>query len=139
MVPGLGSYPKAPGITPSPCVEIPAGVFDERGAAAVAGGVALGLVCGKAAGITAAAWLAVRTGVARLPEGATWLMVVGVATLGGIGFTVSLFIAELAFGPGALQDAAKLGVLGASALAAVIGAAMLLRATGPAGSGGPGG
>ena len=119
-------------------VQIRAGVFDELGAAAVAGGIALGLVCGKAAGITAAAWLAVRTGLGRLPEGATWPMVAGVATLGGIGFTVSLFIAELAFVPGALQDAAKLGVLGASTLAAVVGAAVLMRATRP-GPTGPGG
>ncbi len=55
-------------------------------------------------------------------------MVAGVAAVAGIGFTVSLFIAELAFDPGPLQDAAKIGVLGASTLAAVAGSAVLLTA-----------
>ena len=102
--------------------------FDATGATAVAGGVALGLVVGKAVGVTAATWLAVRTGLGRLPEGATWPMVAGVGTVAGIGFTVSLFIAELAFDPGPLQDAAKIGVLGASTLAALAGALVLVRA-----------
>jgi len=55
-------------------------------------------------------------------------MVVGIAATGGIGFTVSLFIAELAFAPGPLQESAKLGVLGASTLAASIGLVVLVRA-----------
>jgi len=108
-------------------VVLQSGSFDGPGTA-VAGGIALGLVAGKVVGITLASWLAVRSGLGRLPDGATWPMVVGVATLGGIGFTVSLFIAELAFEPGALQDAAKIGVLAASTVAAVAGAAVLLRA-----------
>ena len=56
-------------------------------------------------------------------------MLIGVATLGGIGFTVSLFIADLAFEPGALQEAAKLGILVASTVAAVAGAIVLVRAS----------
>jgi len=51
-----------------------------------------------------------------------------IAAIGGIGFTVSLFIAELAYQPGAVQDAAKLGVLGASMIAALLGATVLVRA-----------
>lgn len=86
---------------------------------------ALGLVIGKPLGITGAAWLAVRAGWAALPDGADWPRVIGVAALGGIGFTMSLFIAALAFGEGALLDAAKVGVLGGSLVAGVGGAALL--------------
>ena len=107
---------------------IRADAFDDPATAGVAAGVVLGLVVGKLVGITAATWLAVRSGLGRLPEGATWPMVMGIAAIGGIGFTVSLFIAELAYEPSAIQDAAKLGVLGASLVAALLGTALLLRA-----------
>jgi NhaA family Na+:H+ antiporter len=110
-------------------VSIKADSFDAPGAAGVTAGVVLGLVAGKVVGITAAAGLAVRSGLGRLPEGATWPMLAGVAALGGIGFTVSLFIAELAYGPGPLQDAAKIGVLGASVVAALAGTLALLWAS----------
>lgn len=109
-------------------VEVGAGSLQGEGTARVTLGVVLGLVVGKTLGITAAAWLAVRSGLGRLPEGATWPMVAGIAAVGGIGFTVALFVAELAFDTGPLQDAAKIGVLGASALAAVLGAVVLRRA-----------
>ena len=109
-------------------VEIRADAFDAPGTAAVTGGVVLGLVAGKAFGITGAAWLAVRMGLGRLPAGATWPMVAGIGAIGGIGFTVSLFVAELAFEEGPLGDAARIGVLVASTLAAVIGAIVLGRA-----------
>ncbi len=109
-------------------VVIKADSFDAPATVGVTAGVVLGLVVGKVVGISAATWLAVRCGLGRLPEGATWAMVVGIAAIGGIGFTVSLFIAELAFDPGAIQDAAKLGVLGASTVAALLGAALLARA-----------
>lgn len=112
-------------------VELRAGSFDGPGATGVTVGVVLGLVAGKTVGITAAGWLAVRTGLGRLPEGASWLMVVGVAGISGIGFTVALFVSELAFVPGPLQDAAKIGVLGASMLAAVIGVGVLRHACRP--------
>lgn len=112
-------------------VRIRAATFHAPGAARLAAGVATGLVVGKVAGITGAAWLAVRTGAGRLPEGITWPMMAAVATVAGIGFTVSLFITELAFDAGPLQDAAKLGVLGASTVAAALGALALSR-TSPA-------
>ena len=113
-------------------VEIRGDSFDGPGAAQVTIGVVVGLIAGKTLGITGAAWLSVRTGLGRLPEGATWPMVAGIALIAGIGFTVALFITELAFDPGGLQDAAKIGVLAASTLAALLGAAILHRACRPA-------
>ena len=85
-------------------------------------GVLLGLLIGKPVGITLAAWLAVRTGLAVRPAGASWRMLHGVAWLGGIGFTMSLFIAGLAFGDAPrLLIAAKLGTFLASVLAGIVG------------------
>ena len=105
--------------------------FDAVGATAVSFGVVVGLVLGKTLGIAGAAWLAARLGFARLPEGANWPMIVAISTVAGIGFTVSLFIAELAFEAGPIQDAAKIGVLGASTVAAVVGGLALRRACRP--------
>jgi NhaA family Na+:H+ antiporter len=113
-------------------VVVGAGVFDAPGALSVTGGVVLGLVVGKTLGIVGAAWLAVRTGLGKLPAGASWPMMFAVAAIGGVGFTVSLFIAELAFHTAALQDAARLGVLTGSTVAAIVGGAALRRATSPA-------
>jgi Na+:H+ antiporter, NhaA family len=101
-------------------------------------GVLLGLVLGKPVGITLAAWLAVRAGVAELPAGATWRTLHGVSWLGGIGFTMSLFVAGLAFGDGALLDSAKIGVLAASVTAGAAGWVMLRGAASSAGSAGNG-
>jgi len=88
--------------------------------------VGAGLFVGKQAGVLGALALARATGFAKLPAGATWLQLWGLAALCGIGFTMSLFIATLAF-PAApeLVDAAKLGILGGSALSAVLGYALL--------------
>jgi NhaA family Na+:H+ antiporter len=88
-------------------------------------GVLLGLVLGKPLGITLVAWLAVRLGLADPPEGRSWSALHAVSWLGGIGFTMSLFIAELAL-DAALLDAAKIGVLAASATAAIVGMGLLL-------------
>ena len=85
----------------------------------------LGLVVGKSIGILLGAWVGVRLGVAARPLDLDWWHVVGGAALGGIGFTVSLFVAGLAFADHALVDAATLGVLGASLTSAVIGATVL--------------
>jgi NhaA family Na+:H+ antiporter len=89
-------------------------------------GVAAGLFLGKQVGIFGAVWLAVRTGIASKPPGATWLQVYGVAILCGIGFTMSLFIGALAFpGNEALVEEAKIGVLMGTLLSALSGYAML--------------
>ena len=85
-------------------------------------GIAAGLIVGKQLGIFGSVWLAVRLGLASRPSGATWLQVYGVALLCGIGFTMSLFIGELAFpGNPALVEEAKIGVLGGSILSAIAG------------------
>ena len=95
--------------------------------ASVFAGVAVGLVVGKCVGITAFAWLSVRAGLAQLPQDVRWSQVVAASALAGIGFTVSLFITELAFvGDQALDEAAKLAILLASVLAAAIGAALFI-------------
>ena len=88
--------------------------------------VALGLFIGKQAGIFGAAWLVVRSGLAKIPTGASWHHVYGAALLCGIGFTMSLFIGGLAF-PGRPDevDAAKLGTLAGSLLSAIAGWVML--------------
>jgi len=88
-------------------------------------GVVLGLVVGKTIGIAGAAWAAIQIGVADRPEDVTWRQLVGAAALGGIGFTVSLFIAALAFDDPALVDQAKFGVLAASLLATMLAALLL--------------
>ncbi len=86
-------------------------------------GVAAALVIGKPLGVVAASWIAVRLGWCRLPPGTTWSGVALVGLLAGIGFTMSIFIANLAFGDENLLGAAKLGVLTASAVAATAGLA----------------
>jgi len=90
-------------------------------AQAVTLGVVLALVLGKPLGVLGASWLAVRLGLCRLPDGVTWSGVGLVGLLAGIGFTMSIFIATLAFDDAQLLGAAKLGVLLASLLAAVLG------------------
>jgi len=84
-------------------------------------GVALGLVIGKPLGIVLFSFLAVRTGIAALPEGVSWAMLLGAGMIAGIGFTVSLFIAELAFESVTHVDDAKLGILAGSALIGMAG------------------
>lgn len=76
----------------------------------VTSGIALGLLIGKPIGITLLVYIAVRSGLARLPDKSTWLQVVGVAFIAGIGFTMSLFIGVLAFGDGELMNKVRLGV-----------------------------
>jgi Na+:H+ antiporter, NhaA family len=88
----------------------------------------LGLVVGKVVGIAGASWLAIRLGLARLPDGVGWAQMIGLAAVAGIGFTVSLFVAGLAFPTAALEADAKVGVLLASALAAALGTTVLVVA-----------
>lgn len=94
-------------------------------------GIALGLVLGKAVGVFGASWLLMRATGAGLPAGASVQQFFGVCVLCGVGFTMSLFIGGLAFsGQGADYDTQlKLGVLGGSLIAGVLGSALLLTAT----------
>ncbi|HEU4656725.1 MAG TPA: Na+/H+ antiporter NhaA [Capillimicrobium sp.] len=92
----------------------------------VAIGVIVGLVAGKVAGITASAALVARWTRAELDETLAWIDVVGLGLLAGIGFTVSLLIGELAFGPGSVRDEhAKIGVLTGSLLASAAATVVL--------------
>ena len=91
-------------------------------------GIVLGLTLGKPIGIVGAAWLAVRSGVAELPQGVNWQHMLGVGVLAGMGFTMSLFIASLAFANPDTLATAKLAILLASLLAGVIGFVLLRRA-----------
>ncbi|RFB81225.1 Na+/H+ antiporter NhaA [Methylovirgula sp. 4M-Z18] len=89
-------------------------------------GVILGLFTGKQIGVFLSTLAAVRTGLARKPENASWLQIYGIAVLCGIGFTMSLFIGDLAFPTSiALQDEVKIGVLAGSCLAALAGLLIL--------------
>lgn len=89
--------------------------------------VILGLAIGKPLGITGAAFAAVRWRLASLPEGVTWTALHGCAWLGGVGFTMSLFIASLAFDGTTLLDRAKIGILTGSIVSAITGALILRR------------
>lgn len=88
-------------------------------------GIIAGLVVGKPIGVFAFSWLAVRLGVADLPEGARWSQVLGAGLLCGIGFTMSLFIGGLAFADPEQLNAAKVGILIASFAAGCAGALLL--------------
>jgi NhaA family Na+:H+ antiporter len=92
----------------------------------VALGVILGLVLGKFTGISCSCWFAVKLGIARLPAGVGWRHILGVAWLAGIGFTMSLFISQLAFDNPIIAERAKIGILVASLVAGLIGFAWLL-------------
>jgi Na+:H+ antiporter, NhaA family len=91
-------------------------------------GILAGLTFGKPFGIMMAALIAVKMGVARLPQAVNWGSLLGYGFLAGIGFTMSLFIAMLAFDDTALVDAAKRGIIAGSLLAGVAGAVMLRAA-----------
>jgi len=107
-----------------------AGLLVDRAAASralaspIALGIGLGLVVGKLVGISTATWFGVRAGLGRLPADVGRREVAGLAALAGMGFTVSLFVADLSFSGHALADA-KLGIFGASLVAAGLGAAIL--------------
>jgi NhaA family Na+:H+ antiporter len=93
----------------------------------VAVAIALGLFLGKPAGVLLFSFLAVKIGIARLPQGVTWRVLLGGGFLAGIGFTMSLFVASLAFGgqPQLLTDA-KIGILAGSTASALVGATLLI-------------
>jgi NhaA family Na+:H+ antiporter len=93
----------------------------------ILGGVVLGLLLGKPLGLIGATWLAVRFGIATMPTGATWWHVLGIGVLAGIGFTMSLFIASLAFTSVSYLAVAKLAILGTSLVAGLLGMFVLGR------------
>lgn len=100
----------------------------------VALGVSLGLIVGKIVGISVFTWVAVKSGMGRLPAGASWRHVFGVSAVAGIGFTVALFITALAFDDPVLADDAKVGIFAGSIVAGLIGVAIFRlgpRATEP--------
>ncbi|HVK29332.1 MAG TPA: Na+/H+ antiporter NhaA, partial [Nocardioides sp.] len=104
--------------------------FGDAVTSAVGLGIGVGLVVGKPLGIALACFLAIRLGIGRMPAGTTWVHLLGVGAVAGIGFTVSLFIAGLSFpGAAALTEEAKVGILLASVLAAVVGVLVLLLAS----------
>jgi NhaA family Na+:H+ antiporter len=90
-------------------------------------GVICGLALGKPIGIVAFSWLATRTRVAAMPAGANWRQIFGVGLLAGIGFTMSLFIANLAFGDAPLLETAKVGIMGASVVSGIAGTIVLAK------------
>ncbi len=106
-------------------VAISGDVVSDALSSPVSQGVVLGLILGKVTGIFGFTWIAVRLGLCELPRGARWPHILGVGLLGGIGFTVSLLVTDLAFADVVLADQAKLGVLAASAAAGVGGFAYL--------------
>jgi Na+:H+ antiporter, NhaA family len=94
-------------------------------------GIMLGLFVGKQFGVFGAAWLAIKSGLAQKPMGASWAQLYGVAVLCGIGFTMSIFIGLLSFPSELLQAETKIGVLTGSALSALCGYIMLRMLTKP--------
>ena len=105
--------------------------FSEAMTSSIALGITLGLVLGKIVGISLFSWLAVRLELGKLPPGTGWTHIVGLAAVAGVGFTVSLFIAGIAFNDAQLTDLAKVGIFSGSVIAGVIGSAILLRARPP--------
>lgn len=100
-------------------------------------GVGAGLVIGKPVGILSVSWLATRLGLAALPRGVTWPQVAVVGLVAGIGFTMSIFIAALAFPSGANLETSKVGILIGSGVAAVLAYGLgrvILPATSPEGA-----
>ena len=90
-------------------------------------GVICGLVLGKPLGVVGFSWLAIRSRFGAMPEEAGWRQLIGVGMLAGIGFTMSLFIANLAFGADSVLETAKVGILVASVVSGIAGVLMLLK------------
>ena len=92
-------------------------------------GIVVGLVVGKIVGITLFTLLSVKIGLFTLPSGTTTRHIAGIASIAGIGFTVSMFISGLAFDNAILEDEAKIGILFASIVAAIIGTVILYKSS----------
>ncbi|MGD9933671.1 MAG: Na+/H+ antiporter NhaA [Dehalococcoidia bacterium] len=107
-------------------VHVTGDMFEAAVQSPVTYGVMLGLMFGKPIGIFLFSWLAVRSGLAALPRGVRYIHILGAGMVGGVGFTVSLFVTELAFEDPIITDEAKLGILVGSILAAIAGCLFLL-------------
>jgi NhaA family Na+:H+ antiporter len=92
-------------------------------------GIIVGLFVGKQIGVMLLSWIAVKLGVAKMPNGVNWLHIYGVACLTGVGFTMSLFIGSLAFGAGEMMNAVRVGVITGSLLSGVLGFVVLYLAS----------
>ena len=92
-------------------------------------GIAGGLVVGKQVGVFGVVWIMVKSGIARMPKGANWAHIYGIACLAGIGFTMSLFIGTLSFDDATLMNSVRLGVLTGSVISAVVGFTVLKLAS----------
>ena len=109
-------------------VAVSPGAIADTAGSGIGQAIFVGLFLGKPLGIVAASWLGVKAGLAVLPRGISWMHLLGVGFLGGIGFTVSLFITDLAFETDEAIASAKIAILTASILAAAAGAIILRRA-----------
>ncbi|MFC3897064.1 Na+/H+ antiporter NhaA [Lentzea rhizosphaerae] len=110
-------------------VDLRGGALGDAAGSSVAWAIVVGLLVGKVVGIGGATWLALRLGIGTLPSDVPPRLVWGVAALAGIGFTVSLFIADLAYTDAVQVTQAKVGVFAASTTAAVIGSGLLVTLT----------
>lgn len=113
-------------------VEIPSAEYfnlfhsDPATTGAVGMGIFFGLLVGKPLGIFLASWIAVKSNLAVQPDGSTWKMLLAVACLGGIGFTMSIFVDSLAYTDAALIDRGKIAILMGSTAAAIAGSLLIL-------------
>ncbi|MBK5232972.1 MAG: Na+/H+ antiporter NhaA [Thermoleophilia bacterium] len=112
-------------------IVINATIAGDAVASSVFWGIALGLILGKLFGISLATFAAERFGLGKVPEGVETAHIWGIAALGGIGFTVSLFISGLAYDVPETVDVAKMGIFAASLISAVLGSILLTRRTSP--------
>ncbi|MGI9605237.1 MAG: Na+/H+ antiporter NhaA, partial [Acidimicrobiales bacterium] len=113
-------------------IELSGDAISEASTSTVTLGIILGLVVGKTVGVTLFSWIAIRSGLGRMPRGVTWPQIASVAMLAGIGFTVALFITGLAFQSdelAVLDTQARMGILFASLVASIVGLALLAHAT----------
>lgn len=108
-------------------IPLSASALSDASTSTITYGVVLGLVLGKIVGVTGFTWIAAKLRIGVLPRGATWRDIIGLAALAGIGFTVSIFVAGLAFDDPSVQNEAKIGILAASLIAASLGTLILIR------------
>lgn len=110
-------------------ITISLGSFRDVSTSPIATGVILGLVLGKFLGVAGMSWLIIKLGFSKLPTNASWSHMIGVALLAGIGFTVSIFVADLAFEQNEFTTIAKLSIVIASIISALLGLSVLRYAT----------